>query len=135
MTAGEDQPQAVVGDLVALVEQLWHRFLVRVGPSRLAADLLEQLRASAGPPQPVDGPVGGDGRQPCPGALRDAVGLPAPQRLRERLLRALLGQVPVPGPPDQRGDDAAPLLAEGRVHRVLDSRGRHSLANGRTSIM
>ena len=30
-------------------------------------------------------------------------------RARERLLRALLGEVPVAGQPDERGDDAAPL--------------------------
>lgn len=46
---------------------------------------------------------------------------------RERLLRALLGHVPVAGPPDQGGHDAAPLLAEGRIYRVLNGRRGHSL--------
>ena len=125
VTAGEDQPQAVVLDLVGLIEQLRHRFLIGVGlRERLAAGLLQQLHAAGGAPQPVDRAVAGDGRQPGAGALRDAVDRPAPQRLRERLLGALLGQVPVAGPPDQRGDDAAPLLAEGSIHRALNGRRR-----------
>jgi hypothetical protein len=32
--------------------------------------------------------------------------------LRESVLRALLGQVPVAGRPDQGGDDAPPLVSE-----------------------
>ena len=128
MTAGEDQPQAVVLDLIGLFQQLRHRILIRFGlRERLAAGLLEQLGAPRTAPQPVDRTVAGDSRQPGAGALRDAVHRPPPERLRERLLRALLGQIPVAGPPDQRGDDAAPLLAEGCVERALNGRRRHSL--------
>jgi hypothetical protein len=35
------------------------------------------------------------------------------RRDREGVLRALLGQVPIAGRPDERGDDATPLVAEG----------------------
>jgi hypothetical protein len=91
VTAGEDQPQAVVVNLISLVEQLAHRFLIRLGLRYLETGLLEQFRAAGGPPQPVDRAVAGDGGQPGSGAPRDAVSRPLSQRLGECVLRALLG--------------------------------------------
>ena len=55
------------------------------------------------------------------------------ERQREGVLRALLGEVPVAGDPDQRRDDAAPLVAERDGDRGLDV-GAHISQIGRTSI-
>ena len=55
------------------------------------------------------------------------------ERPGERVLRALLGEIPVAGEPDQRGDDPSPLVAE----RVGDGRldvGGYISQIGRTSI-
>jgi hypothetical protein len=52
---------------------------------------------------------------------------------RERVLGAFLGEIPVAREPDQRGDDASPLVAE----RVGDGRldvGGYRSQIGRTSI-
>ena len=71
----------------------------------------------------------------APGRRGTPSARPAVQRLRERVLGALLGQVPVPGHPDQGGDDAAPLL-RGTPRRPPPRRRRVSCRrqNGRTSI-
>src|SRR5262249_14736611 len=106
-----------------VVEQLRHRFLIRLELQSALGGLLKELGPAGAAAEPVDGAICRNGRQPGALALRHSVDRPAPQRLRERLLRALLGQVPVAGPPDQRGDDATPLLAGGRINRALD-RGR-----------
>src|SRR5260221_7677705 len=89
--------------------------------------------------QPVQRPVARDRGQPGAGTARNAVARPSLQRLRERVLHALLGQVPAAGHADQRGDDPAPLLAErlgdGRGDVIRDGAGRHSVQNGLTSIV
>ena len=87
-----------------------------------------QLRgADPLPPDPVDRPVAG--RRGQPGARLS--GMPsrrqARQRRGERVLRALLGQVPVAGEPDERGDERAPVLRE-RV-RQRPARRRRSRAS------
>ena len=53
---------------------------------------------------------------------RDSVARPALERARERVLRALLGEIPVAGHPDQGGDDSTPLLAEDPGDRGFDRR-------------
>ena len=58
---------------------------------------------------------------------------PPLERPREGVLRALLGEIPVAGEPDQRRDDASPLVAE----RIGDGRldvGGYISQIGRTSI-
>ena len=84
------------------------------------------------PPGAVDGPVARHRREPRAGAARDAVTGPALQRGREGILRALLGEVPVAGQPDQGGDDPAPLGVERLGHCGLDI-GRHISQIGLTS--
>jgi hypothetical protein len=123
VAAGEDQPQPVVldagglGRLGRLVDG--HRHLPELG------------RADDLAPDPVGGPVPGDGGQPRAGPARHALHRPLPDRGRERLLGALLGQVPVAGDPDQRRDDLAPFLAERGGDGVLG----HGCQSGRISII
>ena len=71
----------------------------------------------------------------APGLRGHAVARPALERPREGVLRALLGEVPVAGDPDEGRDDPAPLLAERTGDRGLDGgRGGHISQIGRTSI-
>ena len=89
-------------------------------------------RAHAGPARPIDGAVAGHRREPRSGAARYAVAGPALQRGGEGILRALLGEIPVAGQPDQGRNDPAPL----GVERIGDGRldlGRHISQIGLTS--
>src|SRR5215468_3058482 len=70
--------------------------------------------------------------QPRARAARDAVARPGLHGLREGVLSALLGQVPIAGHPDQGGHDAPPLLPERFGDRRADLRA-HSTQNGLTS--
>lgn len=59
------------------------------------------------------------------------------ERRREGILRAFLGEVPVPGDPDQGGHDPAPFVAERPSNGRLDgghARGGYISQSGRTSI-
>jgi hypothetical protein len=58
--------------------------------------------------------------EPGAGAARDAVTRPPFGGLREGILRALLGQVPVTGEANEGGDDLAPLLVERLRNGDLD---------------
>ncbi len=89
--------------------------------------------AQARPPGAVDGPVARHRREPGAGAARDAVTGPALQRGREGILRALLGEVPVTGQPDQGGDHPAPLGVERLGDGGLDV-GRQCSQIGLTSM-
>ena len=80
------------------------------------------------------GPVARDRRQPRARTRRDAVAVPRAQRLLERVLGALLGEVPVGEHPDEGRDDAAPLVAE-RLRDGRFGRAGHSSRNGRTSML
>ena len=64
----------------------------------------------------------------APGLVGHAVARPALGGDRERLLRGFLGEVEVAEEADQRGEDAAPLVAEGLVE------DRYHSTTGRTSI-
>ena len=113
MTAGEDQPQPVVGDrrLGNLVD------LVIAGDAQgLEALELRQLGVQ-GPrtPQSIDRPVASDTRDPGAGICGNAVPGPALERDDERLLDRLLGGVEVPEDPDQGRDRTPGLVPEGAV--------------------
>src|ERR1700761_5984077 len=136
VTEGEDEAQAVVLDpalvTIVVVETIAPVRSVPFIHHALLRRLFQQLRAAPLTAQTVDRPVLGDGRQPRARAVRDAVRGPAPQSLREGLLSAFLGQVPVAGAPNEGRDDAPPFLRE----RLRDRRagvGSQSAANGRTS--
>ena len=102
-------------------------------PASHHRDLPRLGLAQARPPGAVDGPVARHRREPRAGAARDAVTGPALQRGREGILRALLGEVPVTGQPDQGGDDPAPLGVERLGDGGLDV-GRQCSQIGLTSI-
>ena len=84
--------------------------------------------------QAVDRAVARDRRQPRAGLTRHAVAGPSADRLGERLLRAVLGEVPVACARDQGCDDPAPLLGEGLRDGGACVPRYHS-TNGRTSSM
>ena len=131
MAAGEDQPQPVVGDAALVVIGGADRILGR----RQDQGVPEPGGLGGPAAQPVQGPVARRGGEPGAGLARHAVARPGPQGLRERLLGALLGQVPVAGHADQRRDDPAPLVAEGpgdRLGGVARLDARLVIRHGRT---
>ena len=126
MAASEDQPEPVVFDPAVITAGpiLWcrqHRRLSKLGST------------GRGPPQPVERAVACRRRQPRTGTARDAVAGPMLERPREGVLRAFLGQVPVPGDPDEGGDDPSPLVPEGIGDGGLD--GRYISQIGLTSML
>ena len=122
MTAREDQPQPVVGDVVGVVVGLVDRAQERRiamqldlgGESRLASHAIERLV-----PRGLD--------DPRPRELRHAARAPLLDRRRERLLRRLLRQIEVAGQPDQRRDDAAPVLAIEIADGGIDAHDQSSI--------
>src|SRR6185437_2670035 len=132
MAAGEDQPEPFVGHAVIAARVRLRLRLVGSGiPGCHHGQLLDLGPVGAATPQAVDGPVAGHRHQPRPRAVRHAAGWPAPQRLGEGVLRALLGQVPVARLVDQGRGDAAPLLAEGAGHHRPHDAGRGDGGGGR----
>jgi hypothetical protein len=121
VAAREDEPEPVIADAAAVgLGQVPTR---RIGASRLEQGRLAQLGGLVGAAaQHVDRAVAGGGGQPGAGTDRHPVTLPRLQGAGERVLRALLGQVPVAGDRDQRGDDLAPLGREGGAEGRLDLR-------------
>lgn len=79
-------------------------------------------------PQPVHRLPPGGRQQPGPGPGGDTFGGPVPQRGLDRLGRHLLGQVEVPEPADEGGEQQPALLPE---HR-LDGFGGHKALPGDT---
>ncbi len=121
VTAGEDQPQPVVGELAAVIAVVAARR--SRGPAALGGQRghLVQLGCfGAAAAQPVQRAVAGHRGQPGAGPARDPVPRPAPHRPGERVLGAVLGQVPVAGRPDQRGHDPPPFLVECRRDRGVN---------------
>src|SRR5262245_65895258 len=97
MATGEDQAQAVILDsALALVV-----FLVF---AHRRADLPPLALAHARPAQAIERQVARGHLQPATGAFRDAVAGPAFQGSRERILGALLREIPIAGNPDQMRD-------------------------------
>ncbi len=114
VTAGEDQPQAFVGDLAHLVAQ-----------SLQMGELAKGVGAFPQPPfspQAVDRAVPGGRGDPRPRVVRQALGRPALQRHREGVLHRLLGQVEVTEHADERRD-RPPRLAPEQAVDDLTARG------------
>src|SRR5262249_22536902 len=82
-------------------------------------------------PEAIDRAVACRGGEPGRGVRRDPVPRPPLERAGERVLRALLGQIPVAGGSDQRGDDASPVVPERTVERLESA---YISQMGRTSI-
>jgi hypothetical protein len=110
MTAREDQPKPVVRDAahVGLVggERL------ELGQSRERDVLLAKRSLSS---DPVDGTVASGRRDPCARRRRHAASGPRPERLGERLLDGVLGEIEITEDPDQGRDSPALLLTEQAV--------------------
>ena len=135
MTAGEHQAQAVIGDPALVI--LAHgriRFVGWLGGAHQVGGGSQALFLHPLVAQAVDRTVARDRRQPSAGLTRHAVVGPSPDRLGERLLRAVLGEVPVGCARDQGCDDPAPLLGEGLRDGAACVLRYHS-TNGRTSSM
>ena len=83
----------------------------------------------------IDRAVPGGGGEPCAGITRDAVTPPSLEGQHEGVLRALLGEIPVAGHPDEGRDDTTPLRTERGDDRGLDlGRTGHICQIGLTSI-
>src|SRR5258705_12807124 len=120
MAAGVDEPEPVVPDATV-------HFVVTARLARLACeqgrDLTELGRPYLVVPDPVNGTVARGRDEPRTRLAGHAVAAPGGQRQRERLLRRFLGQIPVAGQADPRGDDPTPLrpdrLGDGGLHAPL----------------
>ncbi len=124
VTAGEDQPEPVVGDRGVRARG---RVLLLGQPGGVGQP---GGPVGLGPvaAQPVDGLAPGRGGQPGARVVGDAVARPGRDRGHEGVLGRLLGQLHVAHPPDERGQDRRPLVPEGPLDRVV-----HSVTTGRTS--
>ncbi len=110
MTAGEDQPEPVVGHGLLLRRHGILRGLRgrAVQVMRLRVPLVADRLAA----QPVDGPVAGGGHDPRAGIGRQAVRGPPGRRHGERVLDRFLGGVDIAEKADQGGNAATVLAAE-----------------------
>src|SRR5262245_35614382 len=125
MATREDQAQAIILDpalVVLLFFVLAHRL----------ADLLQFVLADARAAQAIEGAVACSHLQPAARVFRDALAGPPLQRSRERVLGAVLGEVPVAGDADQMRDHTPPFGAERVADRLL---GAHSTHRGLTSTV
>jgi hypothetical protein len=109
VAAGEDQPEPVVHDPALVRGSGGEPAFVLVGEHG-GLPQLRGLDLSAA--QHVERAVARGRGEPGGRIARDPGGRPVLEGLRERVLHALLGQVPVAGQPDQPGHEAAPLLGE-----------------------
>src|SRR5215467_12695404 len=128
MTAGEDQPEALVVDGARWLR----RVVVVVRHLRLLLLVVALVLA----PEPVDGLAGGGGGQPGAGVGGYAVGRPAQDGGRERLGRRLFGDVEVTETSGQGGNHPRPLRMVSlgdRLPYVVHAVHAHSPRNGRTS--
>ena len=103
VAAGECQREPLVGNRVHVI--LLGRELVEPGEQRCLSP--KGLLA----PEPVDRPVAGGGDDPGAGVARRAVLRPALERLCERVLHRVLGEVEIAEDAGEDGDAASPLFA------------------------
>jgi hypothetical protein len=107
MAAGEDQPKALVRDLVHVISQALQR------PELLSLSGLDCSHPLAS--QPINRPVAGRGDDPCRRIVGDTAHRPGAERLFEGVLDSLFSQVEAAGGPDQRRDRPSRLAAEQEV--------------------
>ena len=125
VTAGEQQSQAVVGDLVHVVSQR-----LEVGDLRGGRDL---VATDAIPAEPVDRAVACRREQPRGGVVGHPALRPDPKGLFAGVLPGLLRQIEVVDRPDQRRHRATRVQAERAVDDLGDL-GHHMPRRGRTSM-
>ena len=108
MAAGEDQPEPVVGKGRRRVLRLSSTGGILGGGTGL--DEQGQFARQGGlPAYRIEGAAACRRGEPRPGTGRDAAPCPGGQRLRVRLLNALLGQVDVARDAHRRGEHEGPL--------------------------
>ena len=122
VTAGEDQPETIVGDLGRIVVGLLDGL---VEPRRSVR--VERFFRPRPAPDAVDRLVAGGLNDPGAWKLRDAGGPPLIHGGRKRFLRRLFSQVEVADEADQRGHDPAPI---GAIHGI-DRRGGSVVSGSR----
>ena len=118
MAAGEDQAKPVVREAAVAPEA--HVVLLSSTLGEGALELGELQRLAARPPDPVQRPIPGRGRDPGPGVPRHAVPRPRLEGGDERVGDRLLGEVEVAEDPDERGQDPTGFLAEGPLDVLAD---------------
>jgi hypothetical protein len=115
MAAGENEPQAIVLDRLAV---RWTG-LVDDG-IHLLGDILYRVETRT-PAYAIDGLEATGGYQPRARIRRDAVARPLLERRPESIVQRLLGEIEVAQQPDQRGEDSSrfgPIDCLGRgAHR------------------
>ena len=110
------------------------------GPLRHQRRLLQLGPFGGASAQHVEGAVAGHRGEPGRRVAGQAVGRPPRQRRLDRVLHAVLGQVPVAGDPDQAGDQPGLLVGDdrgdrvGRLGRSLTV-AQSSTQNGRSSSL
>jgi hypothetical protein len=115
MATREDQPEALIGDLLRVVSQTLERAQF---PGLLG---LERSKAFAS--QTIDGLIAGGENYPACRIVRNAPGRPGVQSLDKSVLDCLLSQVKTAGRSDQGRDRPSRLVAEQEVE-VFTSVGR-----------
>ena len=128
MATGEDQPEAIVGDLVGVRHV---RRWVRCAERRVGEGV-DTRAGAAGPAQVIQRPPSGRGEQPGARTIRDAIDGPVIERLLEGLLNHLLGRVDVAHDPQHRGNHPRVLepeeLGQAHAHALVRGRRLHELA-------
>jgi len=104
VTAREDESQTIVADVAGVFSVMIfsanHGGLLQLGGAGCrAADTIRRAVARGC-------------REPGAGIARDAIARPCFDGTSEGVLRALLGEIPIAGDPDERRNDAAPFLME-----------------------
>ena len=112
MAAGENQPQPVVLDVLA-VELCG---IIGEGVD-LLGDIVERVEPGA-PADAVDGLEAAGRNQPRPRIGGHAIARPLLERGAESVVQRLFGEVEVAEQADQRGEDAARLGAVDGVHHL-----------------
>ena len=107
MTTGEDQPKALVGNLLHVISQAFERAQL-LGLSRLDS-------SNAFSSQPIDCLVACRENDPARGIVRDPTGRPGAQGLHEGLLDSLFSQVEAAGRSNQGRDRPSRLAPEQEV--------------------
>lgn len=137
VTAGEGQPEQRVRDrrLQLEIDRRW----LGGGTIMLPAEGAGGVLVSPPSAQSVDRVPARRGGDPGYGGGGHARAGPVLERLRERVMQRLLGEIEVAEDADQRGEDATRLLAEdplhglqGQVHAKREARGPRSRGPQRT---
>jgi hypothetical protein len=101
---------------------------------RRYAELLELRLPDALPAQPIDRAVACDRDQPRGRRRRGTGTRPSRQRLLERLLQCVLGELEVAQAAHESSEHAGPLLSKDVLDDVVASQGAAASPGSRTSV-